>query len=272
MTDKMDLETRLNAFLDGELAPDERELTERLIEADPVIAARVDALTRTRALSEGASRERAERPGAQPIDALIERLERELGAPAPPPMPETREAPQVPVRPAAQRNANIKQSAQTGPLALLKKHRAIAAGFAVAIGIWAMLMLMPAQTADKSVAGASGRLAPDQGVGAVFETVPSGDTADLGENIEAAPQFSFATADTYCRVVDIAGPQTDSRLVGCKAGDGWQIEIATYTSASAAAVDTYVEEMMAGDTPLSGDAEAELIRTGWAASPGALPR
>jgi hypothetical protein len=112
----------------------------------------------------------------------------------------------------------------------------------------------------------------------VLETLPSGETRDLGSAWSATPRLTFlSTEGLACRRVDLAGAGGSVDAVVCRRGGVWRAELIGYAPAQKATgdglyhpatgetpsrVDDAINSMMQG-RPLGRDGERDWIRRGW---------
>lgn len=262
MTDDMkDLDSRLSAYLDGELSAAESQDIEALIASDPQAAARLQALATARADFETSSHEIDEIPMSASLAATLERLED---------ADEDRSDGNVIAFPVWQRAASF-----------MKQHRAVAASVAVATGAMTLQTAIPAQVASVEGLPANGTLYADSGIGRVLEASASGTTESVGDGVTVTPRFTFASDDGFCRVADTTSEAAQARFVACREDAGWRVAIATFSAstsgspdapyrtasqAGAESVETFLDSAMT-NAPLGAQEEADLIDTGWPGQP-----
>lgn len=260
--DTNDLDSRLSAYLDGELDSTESAALETLIASDPHAAARLEALATARAGFEATSHEIDDVPMSASLTAALERLAESRG--------DHSGTGNIVAFPAWRRTADFFQ-----------QHRAVAASVAVAVGAMTLQTAVPAQVASVEGLPASGTLRADSGIGHALEASASGSSKDLADGSTITPRFTFASGSNYCRVADTASENAQARFVACREAAGWRIAIATFTAASgdsahapyqtasqagSESVERFLDAAMT-DAPLGAQEEADLIRTGWLDQP-----
>lgn len=254
--DKMDLDARLSAYVDGELNEADMAELEALIAVDETVAERLEALALAKNAFEASAREIDNVPMSTSLAALVQDLEdgkRKTGAPD-----------NVVEFPLWKRAGKF-----------VADHRAIAASIAVAAGTISLTTAIPAQVA--SVGSLSGTYFADSEMGQVFEATASGTVVEVADGLSATPRFTFASGEDYCRVVDVASAETQGRLVACRIENVWRVAAATYGSAAgrspdapyrtasaagAKSIEDFLDVAMS-DAPLGLEAEAELMEFGW---------
>ena len=260
--DNRTLDARLSAYLDGELDAAGITEIERLIDSDPQVAARLEALATARADFETASHEIDDVPMSASLATMLDRLESRAD--------EDDETSEVIAFPAWRQAASF-----------FRQHRAIAASVAVAAGAMTLQTAVPAQVSSIDGLPANGALPADSGVGRVLEASASGSSQTLEDGLTVTPRFTFASGEGYCRVADTVSNGAQSRFVACREKTGWQVAIATFTAASGGSPDApYRTASQAGsesveafldstmtDPPLGAEEESELIKTGWSGQP-----
>ncbi len=259
MTDDItDLDARLSAYLDGELSPEESAEIDAMIASDDVVAGRLEALAMAKADFEEAASDIDDVEMSPGLSDLLERLETEQAAPDP--------------------DTNVIGF----PLwrrasAFVQEHRAVAASVVVATGLMAAQTALPAQVASVEGLTGSGTIYADSKLGSVLEASASGTLEVVGDGLSATPRFTFASDDTFCRVIDVTSDTSNGRLVACRAETAWRVAIATfgevegnapdapYRTASAAgaeSIETFLDAAMSG-APFGRDDEAQLLKSGW---------
>jgi hypothetical protein len=236
----------LSALLDGALSREEAEALRRRLATEPALAARFEELRRVDEAVRGAYAGVAE----EPVPRRIVDLVRE-GAPV------------VPLRRFA------------WPVAAAA---GLAAGFLIAF-----LALRggaplgpPGLLADRGVVEKHSRLH------AVLESLPSGETRELGKAWSATPRMTFRSREGLaCRRVDLAGAGGSVDAVVCRRDGVWRAELLGYTAAQKAGgdglyhpatggapsrVDDAINAMVQG-SPLGRDDERDWMRRGWSDAP-----
>lgn len=258
MTDKIqNLDTRLSAYLDGELNETDCEAVEALIASDPQTAARLEALATARADFETASHDIYEIPMSASLTDMLERLK-------------------------AGRNDKTDDTIVAFPVwqraaGFVRQHRAIAASVAVATGAMTLQTALPAQMASVEGLPVNSTLQADRGVGRVFEAGTSGESIDVAGGMTVTPRFTFASGNSFCRVADTASNETTARLVACREETGWHVAIASFSApasgaedapyrtasqAGAESVEAFLDSAMT-NPPIGANEEAALIENGW---------
>ena len=251
-----DLDTRLSAYLDGELNEADMAELEALIAGDETVAERLEALALAKDEFEAAAREIDDVPMSASLAALVQDLEdgtRKAG--------ETGDVVAFPFWKRAGR--------------FVADHRAVAASVAVAAGTMSLTTAIPAQVA--SVDHLSGTYYADSDMGRVFEAAASGTVVEVADGLSAVPRFTFASGEDYCRVVDVTSEATEGRIVGCRVENAWRVAAATYgpaaggspdapyrtaSAAGAQSIEDFLDAAMS-DAPLGLEDEAELMEFGW---------
>jgi hypothetical protein len=116
----------------------------------------------------------------------------------------------------------------------------------------------------------------------VLESLPSGETRDLGSAWSATPRMTFRSREGLaCRRVDLAGAGGSVDAVVCRKDGTWRAELIGYTAAQKAAgdglyhpatggtpsgVDDAINAMVQG-SPLNREDERDWIRRGWSDAP-----
>lgn len=254
--ESMDLDTRLSAYLDGELNDADSAELEALIASDEAVAERLEALALARDDFEASASEIDDAPMSASLSALVEDLKE------------------------GRRTGDEPSNVVAFPFwklagRFVAQHRAIAASVAVAAGAMTLTTALPAQVAE--VDGLSGTYYADSGFGVVLEASASGSTNDIGDGMTAVPRFTFASGEGFCRVVDVKSASRDGRLVACREDtEAWQVMIATFgpaattspgpyrtaSAAGSASIEDFLDTVMS-DAPLGLEAEAELMEFGW---------
>ena len=259
--DTHDLDTRLSAYLDGELDEAGSEALETLIASNEQVAARLEALATARADFETSAHEIDDIPMSASLAATLERLE----------LDEDEDADDTIIAfPVLQRASSF-----------MRQHRAIAASVVVATGAMTLQTAIPAQMASLDSLPTSGTLHADSGIGSVFEAGASGQSVEIANGVMVTPRLTFSTGESFCRVADTASADSEARLVACREETGWRVAIASFSAsasgaedapyrtasqAGAQSVESFLDAAMT-TAPLSVDEEAALIESGWPDQP-----
>ena len=240
--------TRLAAFADGELSPEEAAAVVMHLADHPADQAYVDDLMAANAALAAAFAGPMTEPVPPALRALIE------GEAAP--------------------------AAQAAPAQVIafpvRRRVAFAGGFALAASVALAAFLLPG--------GAEGPLTPGplaagQPIHDLLDRMPSGQEVALGEGRSAMVLATLPTADGPCREVEIldrGAARMEVALV-CHGPEGWHVEVALsealpgegaeqgFVPASGAevqALDAWLDQLGAG-LALDAAAEADLIARGW---------
>lgn len=255
------MDEKLSAYLDNMLAEDERDALESLIAASPEVAARLETL----ALANAEFVARAATIDDVPMSGGLARQLESLRSAA------------------SGGGGNVTAfRPRPGPGRFFNDHRALAACAAVAAGFFAWQSVGPLQDlpATGGAIESGGLIIAESPLGRMFATSPSEEAVALGKGEEGRVRFSFASAEGgWCRLADVEGPDTTSRLVACQSGENWQVMIAAYTgpadgtgtdiyrtasTQAVSSVEALLDTLMDG-APLGPDKEANLIGAGWRA-------
>jgi hypothetical protein len=244
----------LSALLDGALSREEAAALRRRLSEEPALARRLEELRRVDEVVRGAYASGVEEPAPSRIVDLVRG-----------------DARVVPLH--ARRRSGARWFAV--PFAAVA---GLAAGFLIAF-----LALRgaappgpPGLLADR---GAVERRSP---LHDVLETLPSGETRDLGNAWSATPRLTFrSTEGLACRRVDLAGAGRSVDAVVCRRGGAWRAELIGYappqkatgdglyhpaTGGTPSRVDDAINSMMHG-RPLGREDERDWIRRGWSDAP-----
>jgi hypothetical protein len=232
----------LSAWLDGELDLQQRERVATALEADPALAARLEALQ----LANELTLRHAAAIDALPLPARLDSLLQAASSPQP-----VAGAKVVPLS----WSRRLQQGLQ--PLAL-------AAGLLLAVGLSYSVL----QRSEQAPAPAELALHA-----ILLEQIASGEQVLLGD-LSLSPRFSFRSSEgQWCRLYRVDAPTLSSDEVACRSDAGWELKAAlpataqdgdSYLAASSdeAALDAVLDQLMRG-SPLPLANEAELIRQGW---------
>lgn len=256
---------RLSALIDGELDAAETVALEARLAAEPALARRLAALREADSTLRRAYGDVANEPLPARLVGLVEGHALPGGDGRDDTTSERRSV--VPLRP----RIRTREFWVPG---------SIAAGIALAIGIWFGTSVGPrdALTATERLLASGAPIGPDSELYAVIESMPSGETATLAGNISATPRLTFRTADGgFCREVGLSAGSRQTAIVGCRENGGWIPEAVIHVpgtpdadvndgfvpaSGPAAALDSIIDGLMSG-VPLGAAAESEAIATGW---------
>lgn len=246
-------DTKLSAFIDGEL--DEREtvvLTGRLLN-EPVLRERLEAM---RAADEATRKVFAtldERPLPQGVLDLLEG-----SAPTP-------------------AGDNVVAFPRRGIRSFFQAPVAIAASVALVAGFLVSRQLeqVPAAAPDAGLV-AAGFVDPDSGLHRLLETGASGERRSLG--VDASGRVLLTVTDAngdFCRQFVVEGTGRAAHGFACRRAGDWELEAVGYAPAAApgtfqqaagpvpAAVDATVDAITGGSDPLSLEEENRVISEGW---------
>ena len=244
----------LSALLDGALAREEAAALRRRLSAEPALARRLDELRRVDEAVRSAHASVVEDSMPRHIVDLVRG-----------------DARVVALQPRAWSGA-----------------RRFAWPFAAAAGLAAGFLIAFLALRGAAPPGPPGLLA-DRGAveerSALYdalETLPSGETSDLGNAWSATPRLTFrSTEGLACRRVDLAGAGGSVDAVVCRKDGVWRAELIGYAPARKGAgdgryhpateearsrVDDAINSMMHG-APLGRDDERAWIRHGWSDAP-----
>lgn len=244
----------LSALLDGALSREEAAALRRRLSAEPALALRLEELRRVDEVVRGAYASAVEEPTPRHIVDLVRGEAR--GIP-----------PQARAWSGARRFAT--------PVAAVA---GLAAGFVIAF-----LALRGAEPPGPPGLVADGGAVEERSpLHDVLETLPSGETRDLGNAWSATPRLTFrSTEGLACRRVDLAGAGGSVDAVACRRGGVWRAELIGYaprpkaasdglyhpaTGGTPSRVDDAINSMMRGE-PLGREDERDWIRRGWSDAP-----
>ena len=252
----------LSALLDGELGADEAHRLRQRLARDPVLAARLAVLEKANSTVRAAYAPVADEPLPERLVELLSAAERDDSDRGDP-----------------QRD-NVVPLPKRSSRRIFAVPASLAAGIALAVGLVLGIALGPRMLAPDAA-----RWAADAGVvtrgTALFDalqTLPSGESRDLGAGFAATARLTFAAAEGgYCRHIDLIGPRGMTAALACGGADGWRVETATFAPAAAggpagayrpasgpdAALEAAIDERIDG-APLDAAAERELIEHRWA--------
>jgi len=255
---------RLSALIDGELDAAETAAVEARLAAEPALARRLAALRHANTMLRGAYGSVAEEPLPAELTVL---LQADAAA-----RPEAGDA--------SGAGASVVPFGRPIRAPQFWVPSSIAAGIALAIGVWFGTALGPrddlTDTGRLLASGAS--IDPGRELYEVIESMPSGETAALAGGLSATPRLTFRAADGgFCREVALSSPSRQTTIVGCRDNGAWIPEAVIQVSGTAGAsadngfvpaagpaaeLDAIVGALMAG-VPLSAAAEREAIAAGW---------
>ena len=240
----------LSALLDDALPREDAAVLLRRLSAEPVLARRLEELRRVDALVRGAYAAVVEEPAPRHIVDLVRG-----------------KAGTVPRRVGAWAGA-----------------RRFALPFAAVAGLAAGILVAFLFLRGSEPPGPPGLLAergavePRSPLHEVLETLPTGETRDLGNAWSATPRLTFRnTEGILCRRVDLAGAGRSLEAVVCRGAGAWRAELIGYgpartstddslyhpaTGGPQSRVDDAIGSMMQGG-PLGREEERSLISHGW---------
>jgi hypothetical protein len=256
-TDSAYNDETLCAYIDGELAADERARLDQALATDPGLRERLEQLR-----------------------GVTQLLQEELSAPDDEPVPEG-------LLNAARALAQDRR-ASDNVVALSPKPRRIEVarwqvGIAAAVTLvvggvlgagWQMLN--NEATLDTRIASLdAGRIGPENPLHDALESTISGDSVTLADQSRIRLILSFAATDgRFCREFDVAATNAASVGVACREAGAWRLEVllaakpqdtGTYAPASgfnSRALEDVVSALMK-DAPLGPNEERDLITRGW---------
>ena len=244
----------LSALLDGALSREDATALRRRLSAEPALARRLEELRQVDEVVRGAYASVVEEPTPRRIVDVVRG-----------------EAPVVPLHarawPGARRFA-VPFAAVAG----------LAAGFLIAF----LAMRGAAPLGPPGLLADRGTVLERSPLHDVLETLPSGETRDLGNAWSATPRLTFrSTEGLACRRVDLAGAGRSVDAVVCRRGGVWRAELIGYAPAQNATgdglyhpatggtpsrVEDAINSMMQGRA-LGRDDERDWIRRGWSDAP-----
>lgn len=248
-------DAELSALIDDELLPERAAALRARLAGEPVLAARYEALRR----ADSRVRRAFASAGSDPMPEGVLRLLRDHGERSRPPEKV------VPL--------SVPRRFYRPPVALAAGVALFFLGFVLA----RVLLPQAGTTPEFALADAAGVVAASSPLYRVLETVPSSQTARLGDGVSATPRLTFRrTGGGYCRLLDLAGPRGAGSTVACRADDAWHLRLATFgeggpvpgdgyrlaSSDRSPAVDRVIDDLIAG-APLGVEAEANLLKSGW---------
>lgn len=251
-SEKQDDGERLSAYIDGELPRAEADELERRLAREPELSRRLQAMRTMDRATAAAFHAGDERPLPKRVLELLGEAE------------EPRASNVVPLR-------------RTWPAELFRLPVALAAGVALAVGVWLGGRLDSGSTpADGAWAS---RIAEGSALHAAFDRTASGDTVRLGDDRYAEPVLTFLGEDgNWCRQVRITGGPSPADTLACRRDGEWQVELTAFgpgpaapvegaygqaAAGSAPAVRAALDELMGPDAPLGPAEEADLIGRKW---------
>jgi hypothetical protein len=244
----------LSALLDGALSREEAEALRRRLSAEPPLARRLEELRRVDEVVRGAYASVAEEPTPRRIVDLVRG-----------------EARVVPL------NARASSGARRFALPLVAA-AGLAAGFLIAF----LALRGGAPPGPPGLLADSGSVEERSPLHDVLETLPSGETRDLGNAWSATPRLTFrSTEGLACRRVELAGAGRSVDAVVCRREGVWRAELIGYapapnatgdglyhpaTGGTPSRVDEAISPMMQG-RPFGREDERDWIRRGWSDDP-----
>jgi len=257
-------EDKIIAYVDGELAPEERAEVEAAAAAEPEIAAALAQHQALRGRLEGVHADVLEEPAPAHLEALIRGSgprPQPVPEPAPKPAPKPAEVVDLAARRAQRAKAAVRDSAR--PWALL------AAGFAAGVVITGLFAGRPAElfATHGHVLVAEGRLAQ------ALDRDLASDPRSASGPVRVGLSFK-ARDGGYCRTFSTEA-QAALAGVACRKGEAWTIRAAVFNppappqgayrtaaSAAPAPVLSAVQDLIDG-APLDAQAEAQARAHGW---------
>ncbi len=118
----------------------------------------------------------------------------------------------------------------------------LAAGIALAFGLVLGIAFGPRVLAPDAArwAADAGVVAPGTALFDALQTLPSGESRNLGAGFAATARLTFAAAEgRYCRHIDLIGPRGTTAALACGGGDGWRVETATFAPAAGGPAGAY---------------------------------
>jgi hypothetical protein len=236
----------LSALLDGALPREEAEALQRRLAAEPALARRFEELRRVDEAVRGAYAGVAEEAVPRSIVDLVRG-----------------KAPVVPMR------------RFVWPVAAAA---GLAAGFLIAF----LVLRGAAPPGPPGLLADRGIVLERSPLHDVLESLPSGETRDLGSAWSATPRMTFRSREGLaCRRVDLAGAGGSVDAVVCRKDRTWRAELIGYTATQKTAgdglyhpatggtpsrVDDAINAMVQG-SPLGREDEQDWIRRGWSNAP-----
>lgn len=233
-------DTMLSAYLDGELPPQELLAVRAAVEADPALAARLDALRSVDALVARHARALDDTPLPA---ALLAMLQNDAAPSATP--------------------ANVVH----GPWQRWSRANGIRLALAASLVLALGLVL------TKPFAPLPSDLPPLAAYAAQLDTSPSGSTVNV-DGATLTSRFTFVDRDgRHCRQYQLNNTAGGSENVACREAAGWTLVASLPTPAeaapelyqpasSSAELNALLDAMMSGPA-LDADAEAALIERAW---------
>ncbi|MEZ5894080.1 MAG: zf-HC2 domain-containing protein [Parvularculaceae bacterium] len=245
ITDEM-----LSAYIDNELPPQEAARIREALDADAMLAARLEALRAPDKLIAAVYGAIDDEPMPQSVLAMLQGKSAKAGGG------------NVVAFPSRQWLRSPRQWATP-----------LAASIALAIGVGTGMQI--ANAPDETRYALAGSVDPASSLFRALETTPSGDSVKLAADMSMTPLLTFQAADGgYCREFSISSRAQNQRAVACRGDKQWIVVIAIadesattggYATASSglnAQFDTFVDAAMSGDA-LAAEIENDLIARRW---------
>lgn len=251
-----DLDERLSAYLDDELAAEDAAELDELLASDPSVMARLEELQSANAAFalEGQSIDAI--PKSPALQALEQRLSPSDGA---------RSAENI-----------VDLSLWRRARSTIVEHRAIAAAALVAAIVGFGQIDGPSAVIPDGLPG-NGVIYADTALGEALTVSASPDSVSIGDAV-FTPQLTYLSADdAFCRVSLMQTEHRTGQFVACRDGENWEVRVAAfrpaatdgrafdYQTASAQpfpAIEQYLDISSAA-IPLSATEESVLIDNNW---------
>lgn len=255
-----DLDERLSAYLDGELAPEDAAELEALLASDPAVMARLEQLQMANTAFALDAQEVDALPKSPGLKALEQRLSGGVGS--------------------AATDTVADLSLWRRARAVIVEHRAIAAAALVAAIVGIGQIGGPSVPSQDGLPG-HGVILADTALGDALTVSASAEPVRIGEAV-FTPQMTYASADdSYCRVTLMQTEARTGQFVACRDGENWDVQVAAFRPAGedGSALDYQtaasrpfpaIEQFLDADStsiPLSAEAESALIGNSWEKNP-----